>query len=201
MMKHRNFLYRSSIPIPEFLCKNSFFAKNAVPGKRECGASMLEAMIALCFLCFFFFSLLQIYQWCNTKIFARYSAYYGAKGRALGYKQNLMLRAARVAAIPVSGPSSGVKGPNELYDATNYMQNGDGSGVGYKYWYPQKQSDTELRLRGNHQGDNVFVRVRLVNSPLIFPALEKLMGITENPEPGGESFFYNYSSQFLEGGN
>ena len=169
--------------------------------KRERGASIFEAMVALCFMCFLFFALLQIYQWCNAKIFARYSAYYGAKGRALGYKQNLMLRAARVAAIPVSGPSSGVKGPSELHDATNYMQNGDGSGVWYKYWYPQKQSDTELRLRGNHQGDNIFVRVRLVNSPLISPVLEKLMGISENPEPGGDSYFYNYASQFLEEGN
>lgn len=201
MMKHWNFLYKALNRSREKLCKHSFFTGYAISGRKENGASMLEAMIALCFLCFFFFSLLQIYQWCNAKIFARYSAYYGAKGRALGYKQNLMLRAARVAAIPVSGPSSGVKGPSELHDATNYMQNGDGSGVWYKYWYPQKQSDTELRLRGNHQGDNIFVRVRLVNSPLISPVLEKLMGISENPEPGGDSYFYNYASQFLEEGN
>ena len=165
---------------------------------KENGASMFEAMVALCFLCFFFFSLLQIYQWCNAKIFTRYSSYYGAKGRALGYKQNLMLRAARVAAIPVSGPSSGFSGASELQDASDYMQKGDASGVWYRYWYPQKDSDTELRLRGSHQGDNIHVNVRLVNNPLIAPEVGKLMGISENPEPAGDSYFYDYSSVFLE---
>lgn len=159
---------------------------------------MFEAMVALCFLCFFFFSLLQIYQWCATKLFTRYSAYYGAKGRALGYKQNIMLRAARVAAIPVSGPSSGHKTSNELTDATTYMQHGDASGIWYRYWYPQNPSDAELRLSGQHIGNNIHVRVRLINNPFLSPVIGKIMGVTRNPEPSGDSYFYDYSSVFLE---
>ena len=72
----------------ELMKHGLFFCKRF---RSERGASMFEAMVALCFLCFFFFSLLQIYQWCNAKIFSRYSAYYGAKGRALGYQQNLQI--------------------------------------------------------------------------------------------------------------
>lgn len=166
--------------------------------KGEKGASMFEAMVALCFLCFIFFSLLQIYQWCTGKIFCRYASYYGAKGRALGYAQNLMLRAVRVAAMPVSGPSSGFTSGNELEDVSNYMQKGDASGVWYRYWFPRNDTDTELRLRGNHQGDNVYVRVRLVNDPLIAPEVGKLMGITRNPEPGGSTYFHDYAAEFLE---
>ena len=168
--------------------------------RSERGASMFEAVIALCFLCFFFFALLQIYQWCTTKIFTRYSAYYGAKGRALGYKQNIMLRAARVAAIPVSGSSAGFSSGNELNDATNYMQNGDASGVWYRYWYPNNDSKPELRLRGQHVGDNIHVTVRLANNPLLAPALGRILCIAENPEPAGDSYFYNYSAVFLEDG-
>ena len=165
---------------------------------NEKGASMFEAMVALCFLCVFFFSLLQIYQWCSTKIFCRYASYYGAKARALGYAQNLMLRAVRVAAMPVSGPSSGFSSGNELEDVSNYMQRGDASGVWYRYWFPRNDTDTELRLRGNHQGSEVYVRVRMVNNPLIAPEVGKMMGITQNPEPGGSSYFHDYAAEFLE---
>ena len=165
---------------------------------RERGASIFEAMAALCFLCLFFFALLQIYQWCAAKLFCRYSSYYGAKGRALGYKTNLALRAARVAAIPVSGPSQGVRSYSELKDASQYMTHGDASGVRYRYWHPQRSSDTELRLGGVHEGDNVKVTVSLVNMPLIAPHLGKLLGISENPDPKGTSGFYNHSAVYLE---
>ena len=162
------------------------------------GASMLEGMIALCFMCFIFFALLQVYQWCATQIFARYSAYYGAKGRALGYKTNIMLRAARVAAIPVSGPSAGRGTRRELDGASLYMQTGDASGVWYRYWYPQNSEEPELRLRGHHEGENIFVTVRLANAPLISPVLGKVLCIAENPEPAGASRFYDYASAYLE---
>ncbi|MBQ9502438.1 MAG: hypothetical protein IJU70_09805 [Lentisphaeria bacterium] len=166
--------------------------------RSQRGASMLEGMIALCFMCFVFFALLQVYQWCATRIFARYSAYYGAKGRALGYKTNIMLRAARVAALPVSGPAAGRRGRSEHDDASDYMQNGDASGVWYRYWYPQNGEDAELRLRGHHEGDNIFVTVKLANAPLISPVLGKVLCLEENPEPAGTSCFYDHSSVFLE---
>ena len=165
---------------------------------RECGASMFEAMVALCFMCFVFFALLQIYQWCTAKIFCRYSAYYGAKGKSLGYKTNLALRAARVAAIPVSGQSAGFRGYSELDDAQNYMASGDASGVWYRYWYPQRASEPEIDFWGNYEGDNVNATVTLKRAPLLSPAIGRWMGITENPEPAGSSSFYNYSKIYLE---
>ena len=165
---------------------------------RERGASMLEGMIALCFMCFVFFALLQVYQWCAAQIFTRYSAYYGAKARALGYKTNLLLRAARVAAIPVSGPSAGRQMQREFDGASQYMQTGDASGVWYRYWYPQTSSDPELRLRGRHEGRNVLVTVKLANAPLISPVLGKVLCIAENPEPAGSSRFYDYAATYLE---
>ena len=166
--------------------------------RRQRGASMLEGMIALCFMCFIFFALLQVYQWCAARIFTRYSAYYGAKGRALGYKTNIMLRAARVAAIPVSGPSAGRTMRRELDGAVLYMRTGDASGVWYRYWYPQTGEEPELRLRGYHEGDNIHVTVKLANAPLISPVLGKVLGIAENPEPAGSSRFYDHGAAYLE---
>ena len=165
---------------------------------RERGASIFEAMAALCFLCLFFFALLQIYQWCTAKLFCRYSSYYGAKGRALGYKTNLVLRAARVAAIPISGASLGVRSHSELQDANQYMTRGDASGVRYHYWHPQRSSDVELRLNGYHDGNNIKATVSLFNMPLISPRLGKLLGIGANPVPKGTSGFYNHSAVYLE---
>ena len=165
---------------------------------RERGASMLEGMIAVCFMCFVFFALLQVYQWCATRIFTRYSAYYGAKGRALGYKTNILLRAARVAAIPVSGPSAGRTMQREFDGASEYMRSGDASGVWYRYWYPQNGEEPELRLRGHHEGRNILVTVRLTNAPLISPVLGKVLCIKENPEPSGSGSFYDYASAYLE---
>ena len=166
--------------------------------KRERGASIFEAMVALCFMCFLFFALLQICQWCNAKLFCRYASYFGAKGRALGYKDNFTNRAVRVAALPVSGPSLGFRSGNELSDAQNYMVDGDKSGVWYKYWYPQRETQPEIRLSGRADADNVEASVTLRNAPLIAEQLGKLMGISRTPSPSGKSTFYNYSSVYLE---
>lgn len=172
--------------------------KRNVSGKRERGASILEAMIALCFICFFFFSLLQIYQWCSAKLFCRYASYFGAKGRALGYKTNFILRAVRVAAAPVSGPRRGFITGNELTNLQSYMVNGDASGVWYKYWYPQRESEPMIILRGTDTGGNVNAAVTLRNAPFIADQLGKLMSISAPPSPSGSSRFYNYSEAYLE---
>lgn len=166
--------------------------------KREHGASILEAMTALCFMCFLFFSLIQLYQWFNAKIFCRYASYFGAKGRALGYKTNFILRAVRVAAAPVSGPSGGIRSGSELTDVQNYMVRGDASGVWYKYWYPQSRNEPMIILRGRVPADNVTATVTLRNAPFIAEELGKIMSISEPPNPAGSSKFYNYSSVYLE---
>ena len=155
-------------------------------------------MIALCFLGFVFFALLQIWHWCSSRLFCTYAANYAAKGRALGYRTEFLYRAARVAAIPISGPPSGFQGVHELDDARNYMINGDRSGVWYRYWFPQSASEPELRLGGYHDQENIHVTVRLRNAPLLAPWLGKVMGIADNPDPSGQSSMYNYSGVFLE---
>ena len=78
--------------------------------RRRRGASMLETMMVLCIMLFLFFSLFQVYSWVVAKIFCNYSAYYGGKGMALGYRLAIARRAARVAAIGISGRARDQRG-------------------------------------------------------------------------------------------
>ena len=107
------------------------------------GASLVEAMFAICIMCLLFFALLQIWYWCNAKLFCRYGAYYAVKAKSLGFNNHIVLRAARTAAIPASGPAR--NSGYAPYNARAYMLHGDGSGVSYQYWHPTKKGDPELQ--------------------------------------------------------
>jgi len=157
-------------------------------------------MAALLVLCLLFFALLQIFSWCLQVQFCEYSAFYGSKAVALGYRPNFCLRAARVAAIGASGPRRGRTDLSETAGAELYMTDGDASGVYYDYWYPQRADDPELTLTAG-TGDMASSTIQVENSPLldsIFANFTGLFLIDKTPEPSASISTYNYSKLFME---
>ncbi len=172
--------------------------------RRRRGATMLETMMVLCIMLFLFFALFQVCQWVVTRIFCNYSAYYGGKGMALGYRLAIARRAARVAAIGISGrprnEASAVTIDAERNAAQLYMTRGDASGVWYDYWYPRTGDDPQLMLGGRFSpgGESVSTTVRMENFPLISPRLAIPLGISRNPDPYDTVTTYNHSRLYLE---
>ncbi len=167
---------------------------------RERGAAIFESMAALLVLCLLFFALLQIFSWCLQVQFCEYSAFYGSKSVALGYRPNFCLRAARVAAIGASGPRRGRTDLTETAGAELYMTDGDASGVYYDYWYPQRADAPELILTAG-TGDMASSTIQLKNSPLLDSIFARFTGfflIDKTPEPSASISTYNYSKLFME---
>lgn len=111
--------------------------------------TMVESVMVLCVLFLFFFGMLQIMEWFFGFIFCQYSAYYATKGMSLGYADYVTLRAARVAAMSISGPSnfSGNDSNSNYNRAKNYMSRGDASGVWYRYWGNiNNRTGTQLKI-------------------------------------------------------
>ena len=138
--------------------------------RRRRGASMLETMMVLCIMLFLFFSLFQVYSWVVAKIFCNYSAYYGGKGMALGYRLAIARRAARVAAIGISGcarDQAAVTTVDAERDAAQlYMTKGDASGVWYDYWYPRTGDDPQCTTaRVFFRTFSAFSRMKPFESP------------------------------------
>ena len=165
---------------------------------RERGSSLLEAMAAICILFLIFFMLLQINRWSLSQFFCQYSAFYGAKGMSLGYDTQFPLRGARVAGISISGENIGSGGDTES-DAQRYLTSGDGSGVAYRYWHPQRDSDPWFEVRGDRTpNERAECLVRMRNQPLLAPSTAPLLGIHENPVPQSRVSTYNWSRIYLE---
>jgi len=162
------------------------------------GAVLVESMAVICALFFAFLCMLQIYHWAVNRLVCQYSSFYAAKGMTLGYRLNLVRRSARVAAIVASGDSMGNTSGDERADALNYMLNGDASGVWYANWYPQGNDDPEIYLCGDYGDNFISSSVILFNSPLIWPGLEKFLGIAENPIPNATTKGFDHSKLFLE---
>ena len=166
--------------------------------KNERGSTTVEAVAALVILFLILFAMLQIGQWCMNSQFCQYSAYYASKGLSLGYRPNFALRAARVAAINISGKSESTVGSDENA-ATRYMQYGDASGVRYDYWHRTNANDPVLALSGNSSGQDVHSTVKLENAPLLDKnILSSMISLRENPEPSGTVYSRNYSALYME---
>ena len=169
--------------------------------RGESGAVIFEAVLAICIMMMFFFALMQIYKWAQTELFCNYSVFYGAKAVSLGYRPNIALRAARVAAIPVSGSAGAGKYDEEVY-AASYLQHGDASGIHYAYWHPQGPEDPCLLVGSSSlDAESITCKTELLNMPLLNQAVAKIFGITRNPEPKAEGKVWNYSRLFLQGNN
>lgn len=166
--------------------------------RHQKGSVIFESVLAICIMMLAFFALLQIYRWAMAELFCHYSVYYASKAASLGYKPNIGLRAARVAAIAISGGHSSTD-RNEEHRAESYMQYGDASGVSYPYWHPQTSEDPYLLVASTRlNGEEIECLSQLENMPLIHDALARVFGITRNPEPKAESKAYNFSNTFLE---
>lgn len=164
--------------------------------KASSGVSIVESMFAICIMCLLFFALLQIWTWCNTRLFCRYGAYYAAKAKSTGFNNAMVLRAARVAAIPVSGPSR--NNDSDYNNATAYMRYGDSSGVSYQYWHPTAAGNPELQVRGYFNRDDLQANVRMRFMTLLDKSLGKIFGISSAPYPQANVKMYNYADTYLE---
>ena len=108
----------------------------------------------------------------------------------------MVLRAARAASIPASGPSRN-KG-NDLDNAQAYMLYGDSSGVSYQYWHPTYAGSPELQVSGQFKGKDIYTRVRVRFMTLLDESFGKIFGITRAPYPQAVVRMYNYSDTYLE---
>ena len=168
--------------------------------RRQRGSTMVETVMALGILLLAFFGLIQIYHWAIARLFCEYSAFYAAKGVALGYNYNLALRSARVAAIGISGPdrSAGGDSDDEYERISTYLTRGDASGVWYEYWAGNTDDEPALRLYGPTPGEEACGTGWRGYAPRLAPNFARLLGITENPEPAATVTTYNYSSIYME---
>ena len=165
---------------------------------RQRGSVIFESVIAICVLMLAFFALLQIYRWAAAELFCHYSVYYSTKAASLGYKPNIGLRAARVAAIAISGGRSSTDRDEETR-AESYMQYGDASGVSYPYWHPQSREEPYLVVASTRlAGEEIECLTRLENMPFIHEVLGKIFGISRNPSPQAEGRTYNFSNIYLK---
>ena len=164
---------------------------------------MVESVMVMCVLFLFFFGLLQIMEWFYGFIFCQYSAYYTGRGMALGYKDFMILRAARVAAISVSGPLTGnvsVERNSDLDHAKEYMLYGENSNTWYQFWGSNKIG-TMLKISRSVNQDNdpneITATVYLENTKLFHDGLKFLLGIARAPDPKGRTKTIDYS-HYLE---
>ena len=166
--------------------------------KKQRGAVIFESVLAICVLLFAFFALLQIYRWAMAELFCHYSIFYCTKGASLGYKTNIALRGARVAAIAISGGKVSTD-RDEENNAENYMRSGDASGVSYPYWHPQNRRDPCLTIASTSLNDEKIECIALLeNMPLIHEVLGRVFGITRNPSPRAVGKAYNFSKIYLK---
>ena len=164
--------------------------------RNQRGAVIFESVLSICILMMVFFGLFQVYKWAMAELFCNYSVFYAVKGASLGYRPNVALRAARVAAIAISG--GGVRYYDEEDRAQSYMQNGDGSGVSYPYWHPQNSRDPYLVVSSTAlTGEKIECRTRLRNMPLVHEAVGTVFGITRNPEPSATADAHNAAESYL----
>lgn len=166
--------------------------------QQQQGSVIFEAVLAICVLLLVFFALLQVYRWAAAELFCHYSVFYSTKAASLGYRPNIGLRAARVAAIAVSGGHSSTDADEETR-AERYMQRGDASGVSYPYWHPQRASDPCLTVASTRlTGETIECLTRIDNMPLVHEVLGRIFNIRRNPEPQATGKAYNFSNLYLQ---
>lgn len=176
------------------------------PHRAERGSTIVEALFCIILIMFIAMSLLQVFQWCVAKMLSDYSAYYAAKGEALGYAPSIVERAARVAIMGASGrdessnPAGLVVSRNSLAArARDYMSYGEYGiyGVNYEYWEQQSGDDAYLNVTHSTTDEYARGQVQLRQLPMLAPILEAFIGSGENDIPAGDCSIYSYSSYFL----
>ena len=172
--------------------------------RRRHPVTMVESVMVMCVLFLFFFGLLQIMEWFYGFVFCQYSAHYAGRGMALGYQDFMIWRAARVAAISVSGPMTNnnvsAKRDSDLSYAKEYMLYGEDSNTWYQFWGSNKIG-TQLRINRtvnrNNDPQEITATVHLENTQIFHEGLKFLLGIAKAPDPQGRMKTIDYS-HYLE---
>lgn len=175
---------------------------------------MEEGLFGVLFLLFVLFAMMQIFIWVGRQMALDYAAFYGAKGLSLGYAGEITHKAARVAAMGVSGrdistsnrvPLTQTSLTSLRNQAERYMRMGEGSGVNYEFWQYDFGERGYLEFSHSPFTDNTRFTARIDHAPLLVPALERVMSIsasasgrTTAPEPVGEVRMYNYAKRLLD---
>jgi hypothetical protein len=179
--------------------------------KSERGATILESLVCIMFLCLLFFGLMQIFQWTMAKMLSEYSSFYAAKAFSLGYSRSIVERAARVAMTGASGqdesnvPTVAPFTRQKLSDiAQEYMSYGryGTHGINFEYWEPDHITNDTPIVEINYpntQLDIITGQVGLKNMPLLSENLSLFLGgATEADIPSGEAKAFNHASLYLE---
>ena len=178
--------------------------------RAERGATILESLICILFLCLIFFGLMQIFQWSMAQMLTEYSSFYTAKAYSLGYSKSIIERASRVAITGASGrdmsavPTVAPFTQSNLSTAAEeYMMYGKyGSrSINFEYWEPDNiTSETPIiEINYSETGTNsVRGIVRVKNMPLLSENLSWFLGGATEANPIGEATSFNHSSLYLE---
>ncbi|MGE4564508.1 MAG: TadE/TadG family type IV pilus assembly protein [Victivallaceae bacterium] len=181
---------------------------------RQRGSAMVEGLFGVLFLLFVLFAMMQIFIWVGRQMALDYAAFYGAKGLSLGYAGEITHKAARVAAMGVSGrdisttnrvPLTQTSLTSLRNQAERYMRMGEGSGVNYEFWQYDFGERGYLEFSHSPFTENTRFTARIEHAPLLVPALERVMSISASasgrvtaPEPTGEVRMYNYAKRLLD---
>ena len=171
--------------------------------KSQSGSSIVETMIALVLMCLIFFGGFQLFQWAMARMFCDYSSFYAAKAYSLGYAKRTIDKAARIAAIPISGrDENGILKEDRKALANKlrlYMLTGSG-GVHFPYWDAGSRMPN-LRVSHTENPDiNVITaRVTLRNAPYVTEGFGNFLRITNRPvEPTGDSATINHCTVWMK---
>ena len=161
---------------------------------------MLETMIALILMCLIFFGALQLWQWAIAKMFCNYAAFYAGKAYSLGYSVRTINKAARIAAMAISGPDDDkIMYLDKKTLETRmrlYMSSGNG-GVDFPYW-DARGRNPNLKVSHPINGPGA-ITVRLENAPYWSDGIKKFLhlgGKAVNPE--GQMRVINHSDGWAE---
>ncbi len=178
--------------------------------KTERGATILESLMCILFLCLIFFGLMQIFQWSMAQMLTEYSSFYASKAYSLGYSRSIIERASRIAITGASGedtsatPTVAPFTQRNLSDAASeYMSYGQygPSVINYEYWEPDSiTSDTPIIEvdYSNTSSDIINSKVRVKNMPLLAENLSWFVGGATEANPTGEARTFNHASLYLE---
>lgn len=177
--------------------------------KSERGATILESLMCILFLCLMFFGLMQIFQWSMAKMLSEYSSFYAAKAYSLGYSRSIIERASRIAITGASGedtstiPTVAPFSQQNLSDAAEeYMHYGryGPHSINYEYWEPDSIEAPVVEIGYSDTGGiTIYGRVRIKNMPLLTENLSWFVsGATEADIPFGETRAFNHAGLYLE---
>ncbi len=167
--------------------------------RRQSGSSMVESLMALILLCLLFFGAFQLFQWGMAKMFCSYSSFYAAKAFSLGYAYRTISKAARIAAIPISGrDENGLLklGRDSLTRRLRMYMSSGNAGVDFPYWDASGNSpDLRVSLSENPETNLLYSKVTLRNAPYVAEGFGKFLRITNKPvEPSGYTRMVDHST-------